>query len=146
MDDFLPKAEVLLRGLQRQPEGRRSAPRDVDNQRIGRRREPRLPVVTAQPVEVRLPDVDPNQPATWWTATVLDISPRGMAVLIHAREDLQPQTAVLIGVQRHRDFGVDELAATIRWSQTHELFTVLGLEFLDPLPRTPDLASEIVGW
>ena len=96
---------------------------------LNRRHDPRLPVGSVLPVQLRaLPEAAP--PGAWLSADILDISHGGLALLLD--------------VSNHPGFAAVRLPATLRWSAPADglgALQVIGVQLDRPLPRVPPLVQ-----
>ena len=110
---------------------------------LSRRHEPRLPVGSVLPVQLRaLPAAEP--PGPWLSADILDISQGGMALLVQANAALPLGSLLLLDVGNHPGFAAVRLPATLRWSTPADglgALQVIGVQLDRPLPRVPPLVQ-----
>jgi len=110
---------------------------------LNRRHDPRLPVGSVLPVQLRaLPEAAP--PGAWLSADILDISHGGLALLVQANAALSSGCPLLLDVSNHPGFAAVRLPATLRWSAPADglgALQVIGVQLDRPLPRVPPLVQ-----
>jgi hypothetical protein len=110
-----------------------------------RRADFRRPVEAARSIGLMLLD-DTGYPASpWLLVDILDLSRGGICLLLSEREGspFQAHFRLRLNVSMHPDFGVPELAGSLRWfvRAEHERLVTLGVQFDRELPKLPTLLA-----
>lgn len=105
----------------------------------------RSPVEAVRSIGLMLLDDTGYAASPWLVADILDVSRGGVCLLLVERKEnpFRPHFRVRLNVSMHPDFGLPELAGSLRWfvRAEHEHVVTLGVQFDAEMPRLPELLA-----
>lgn len=106
------------------------------------RRCSRQAVMAIRPITLRLVDAPDPGGNPWQLADILNISQGGLCLMVAGLESLAEGHRLELDLRGHPDFATPSLLSQVRWCTSFDLFTTLGIAFLSPLERLPQLELE----
>ena len=106
------------------------------------RRCTRQAVMAIRPITLRLVDAPDPDGNPWQLADILNISQGGLCLMVAGLESIAQGHRLELDLRCHPDFATPSLLSQVCWCTSFDLFTTLGIAFLSPLDRVPQLEPE----